>query len=256
MIMDATQKAYSSPKNIVRYTKYETLQKGELSILDKFKTKINNGKVLNIGIGGGRTTSHLVPMAKEYTGIDYSLPFIDHCQARFGNLPHVEIRYGDARDLNEFRDHDFDFIFFSFNGIDSVDFDEGKKILAELSRLLKPDGVLSFSFHNKGNLDQLYKFQLPRNPFKYFWEWQRWSKIRRFNGDKEQYRHLDWFIIKDGGEDFTADTLYIDPIFQLQCLKEVGFQTFYFHDAGTGELIDASNIQKSKTAWIYITALK
>lgn len=254
--MDINQKAYSSEKTVGEYKKHETLQKGEAAIFEKFNSKITNGAMLDIGIGGGRTTSHLVSIARSYVGIDFSQPFVDHCQAKFGYLNHVIIKYGDARDLNDLKDQSFDFIFFSFNGIDYVDFDDRKKILMELSRLLNTGGVLSFSFHNKGNLDRLYSFQPPRNPFKYFWEWQRMNKVRDINGAIETYKNKDWFIIKDGGEDFMADTLYIDPIFQQRCLEDVGFKSFYFHDAVSGVEMSDIAAQNSNTPWIYITAIK
>jgi ubiquinone/menaquinone biosynthesis C-methylase UbiE len=254
--MDINQLAYSSKEVVSKYTTHEALQKGEVSIFEKFKVKIKNGRVLDIGIGGGRTTAHLIPMSKEYVGVDFSTPFVEHCQAKFASLPNVTIQYGDARHLDSFSDHDFDFILFSYNGIDCVDFEGRKKILSECSRLVKQDGVLSFSFHNKGNLDKLYSFQYPRNPFKYPWEWRRMNKVSEINGSKEKYRSMDWFIIKDGCEDFTTDILYIDPLYQRTCLELMGFKTFYFHDALTGRELTADETKKSETPWIYITALK
>jgi SAM-dependent methyltransferase len=254
--MDINQQAYSSEKIVDKYAKHQYLQKGEVNIFDKFKEKIRNGKILDIGIGGGRTTSYLAPIAKEYVGVDFSQPFVDHCQAKYGHLPNVSIQYGDARDLHTLADSDFDFILFSFNGIDYVSFDDRTKILAEFSRLLKRDGALCFSFHNKGNLDMLYSFQFPRNPVKYLWEWRRMNKIKAVNGPRELYKSQEWFVIKDGGEDFTAETFYIDPLYQQKCLQKAGFNTFYLYDAVTGHELTQAEASNSETPWIYITALK
>lgn len=252
--MDNNKQAYSSQNVVEKYSKYNSLQKGEIKVFEKFKNKIIHGKVLDIGIGAGRTTNHLLSIVKEYIGVDFSQPFVDYCKTKFKDHSNLTIQYGDARQLDALQDHDFDFILFSFNGIDYVDFEGRKKILNEFSRLLKTDGVLCFSFHNKNNLDQLYSFQFPRNPFKYFSEWTRMKKILKINGKKENYKNKDWFIFKDGGENFTISTFYIDAFFQRECLRDLGFTTFYFHDAISGKQLNESDLSGSTTPWLYISA--
>ena len=39
--------------------------------------------LLDIGVGGGRTTQHLAPPAKRYVGVDYSAGMVALCQQRF-----------------------------------------------------------------------------------------------------------------------------------------------------------------------------
>ena len=254
--MDINQQAYSAKDVVEKYAHSGQLYKAEVDIFDRYKTKIGSGRVLDIGIGGGRTTAYLAPISQEYVGVDFSQPFVDHCKAKFASKKNVTIQYGDARDLNQLKSGDFDFILFSFNGIDYVDMDGRKKVLAEFSRLLKPGGVLCFSFHNTGNIDKLYSFQLPRNPLKYLWEWRRTQKLKEINGDKETFRNKDWFIIKDGGENFTADTFYIQPLYQQKCLEEIGFKSFEFYHAETGEVLSGPKLDSSEAPWIYLTAVK
>ncbi len=254
--MDNNQEAYTSTEIVEKYVKYDSLQKGEEKIFEKFRDKITSGKILDIGIGAGRTTAHLMSFSKEYVGVDFSQPFVDYCKTKYKNQSQVSIQFGDARKLDKLKDQDFDFILFSFNGIDYVDFEGRKKIMAEFSRLLNVGGVLSFSFHNKNNLDQLYSFQFPRNPFKYLKEWRRMNKVRTLNGNIENYKNKDWFIIKDGGDNFKVNTFYIDALFQQQCLQELGFKTFYFHDAVTGKKLSDFDLKISTTPWIYISTHK
>lgn len=254
--MDINQQAYSAKDVVEKYAHSGELYKAEVRVFDNFKNELGVGKVLDIGIGGGRTTAHLAPISREYVGVDFSQPFVDHCKAKFASQKNVTIRYGDARDLKELNSGDFDFILFSFNGIDYVDMDGRKKILSEFARLLKAGGVLCFSFHNTRNIDKLYSFQWPRNPFKYLWEWRRTQKLKDINGDKETYRNKDWFVIKDGGEDFTADTFYIEPLYQQKCLEDIGFRSFEFYDAETGESLSGTSLTGSEAPWIYITALR
>ena len=74
-------------------------------------------KMLDIGVGGGRTTLHFAPLVKEYVGIDYSQNMIKACQERFAQ---VSFQTADARSMGIFKDSTFDFILFSYNGIDYI----------------------------------------------------------------------------------------------------------------------------------------
>jgi ubiquinone/menaquinone biosynthesis C-methylase UbiE len=254
--MEVNQQAYSSADTVAEYAGHSGLQKGEMSIVQQFGSKISGGRVLDIGIGAGRTSEHLIPMAKEYIGLDFSKPFVEYCQKKFADKKNATIQYGDARNIDFLPDHSFDFVLFSFNGIDCVDYDGRQQILSEFSRLIKDDGILSYSFHNKGNIDKLYSFQLPRNPLKYIWEWQRMHQVKTINGDKEIYKSKDWFIIKDGCENFTTDIFYADPLYEMRSLQKVGFNTFFFHDSVSGQQLNISDVQKANGPWIYITAQK
>ena len=57
-------------------------------------------RILDLGVGAGRTTPYLLEISKNYIGIDFSPAMIAACQARY---PTVEFAVGDARDLSRFR---------------------------------------------------------------------------------------------------------------------------------------------------------
>jgi SAM-dependent methyltransferase len=103
------------------------------------------GSVLDIGIGAGRTTPLLSEMFGRYVGIDYSADLVAAAKSLH---PHADLRVMDARQLDF--GTAFDVVVFSFNGIDSVDFADRQRILAEMHRVLKPGGYLVFSTHNLG----------------------------------------------------------------------------------------------------------
>ncbi len=254
--MESNQQVFSSKEAVQRYAADAYLQKGERAILQDFAKKITGRKVLDIGIGAGRTIPYLAELAGDYTGVDYSAEFVEHCRARHAGDPKVKVQWADARDLSAFAPESFDFIFFSFNGLDCVGYDDRKKILREFDRILKKDGLLAYSFHNKGNLDLLYSFQFPRNPFKYLGEWRRMNKIHEINGAKETYKEKAWFIIRDGGENFTLNNYYADPLHEKRLLEELGFTQFRFYESLTGKELGIAEVQKSNTPWIYITAMK
>lgn len=103
------------------------------------------GRVLDIGVGGGRTTALLAGLASGYVGIDYTAEMVAIARR---NHPGQRFEHMDARDLSAFADQSFDLAVFSCNGIDSVDPPGRAAILCEVARVLAPGGLFVFStFH-------------------------------------------------------------------------------------------------------------
>jgi SAM-dependent methyltransferase len=112
-----------------------------------FEKYIRRGDaVLDLGVGGGRTTPWLSAMASHYVGVDYAQSMVAVCKRKF---PDLEFLHADACDLGAFADGSFDAVVFSFNGIDYISCDEARaRCLAETRRVLRPGGRLIFSSHN------------------------------------------------------------------------------------------------------------
>ena len=102
--------------------------------------------VLDLGVGGGRTTSLLRLVSSDYVGIDYTPELVDLCRRRH---PDADVRLGDARDLTTIPSGSRGLVVFSNNGIDAVDHDGREQVLAEVHRVLEPDGVFFYSTLNK-----------------------------------------------------------------------------------------------------------
>lgn len=101
--------------------------------------------VLDLGVGGGRTTAYLAPQAAHYVGIDYAEEMIRVCREKF---PEFEFLQADASDLSNFSSSSFDVVLMAFNGIDVLHNDARNRCLDECFRVLKPGGTLIFSTHN------------------------------------------------------------------------------------------------------------
>jgi SAM-dependent methyltransferase len=112
-----------------------------------FRTYIRPGMaVLDLGVGGGRTTPYLSRVAARYVGVDYSEAMIRACRTKFPDLNFV---LADASDLSMFEDASFDAVVFSFNGLDCVVPDEKRsRCIHECWRVLRPAGAFVFSSHN------------------------------------------------------------------------------------------------------------
>ena len=103
------------------------------------------GDVLDIGVGGGRTTGLLASSARSYVGVDLSSVMLDVARRRH---PDVDLRLGDAADLAGLPDAAYDLVVFSFNGLDALDHAGRGAALQAMARVARPDGRVLFSSLN------------------------------------------------------------------------------------------------------------
>lgn len=222
--MDKNLNTYNIGDVVQWYVRLDKLVDVEISVFDKYREKIAAGDLLDIGIGGGRTTRCLINMCKKYIGLDYSLNFVNSVRKQF---PNEDIRLMDARDLSSFGNNSFDFVNFSFNGLDYVDLEGRTRVLNEVYRVLKPDGVFFFSTHNKSHptfnkFPWLYKTNtlltniktaiklLPYIPKHY---------LRKI----EETINTDFAIINDSAHNFNLMTFYTTPEFLVRQLSKSHF---------------------------------
>jgi len=136
--------AYNAPATAAHYAALDYLTPCERILFDAYIPP--GSAVLDLGVGGGRTTAYLTQKARRYVGLDYAPAMIDACRAR---LPGIEFVVGDAADLSAFSPASFDAVVFAFNGIDYLLPDLARrKCLEHIRRILKPGAVLIFSSHN------------------------------------------------------------------------------------------------------------
>lgn len=145
--MDAVNRRTWSTREALRhYARAEGwLDAGEREAVLWAARRAADGPLLDIGVGGGRTTPLLRPLGRDYVAVDYTPALVAACRQRF---PGVDVRAMDARAL-DFPDGHFGLAVFSFNGIDSVDLQGRERVLAEVARVLRPGGLFVFSFLNR-----------------------------------------------------------------------------------------------------------
>jgi SAM-dependent methyltransferase len=141
---DDNFRAFSSPVVVELYANTSGLHPAEAYVFDRFVHQ--DASILDIGVGGGRTTPYLAAKASQYIGVDYIKAMIEACVARF---PQNKFRCADATRLTDFEDASFDLAVFSFNGIDAIPTREDRlRCFANVFRVLKPTGLFIFSSHN------------------------------------------------------------------------------------------------------------
>ncbi len=116
-----------------------------------FETYLQAGfAVLDLGVGGGRTTPYVSSVASNYIGVDYSEEMIRACRMKY---PTLRFEVADAADLSLFANEFFDAVVFSFNGMDNLVPDEKRQqCIRECFRVLKQGGTFIFSCHNPRSL--------------------------------------------------------------------------------------------------------
>ncbi len=248
------KKKYESKSVVSSYINMR-LQNPEVMILVKFREAIAGKHVLDIGCGSGRTTAILKNLSNGYVGIDYSLDMIESCRKRFEG---VRFLHGDVREMNEFKDEEFDYVIFSFNGLDSINHEDRLKGLREIYRVLKQDCLFVFSSHNRNHR---YAISRPEMEFstmpckqagnfiKYFK-----STCNRLKNKNHQVFEDQYAIINDVAHNYAMLTYYIDKINQLKQLENMGFETIEMYDT-LGNTLDI-NSDDADSAWIYYVARK
>ena len=124
---------YKDPDVVNYYKHLSGLKPVETALLLRFKDELRDQPVLDIGIGGGRTTAPLLEITRSYVGIDFSKEMVLAARQRF---PGAELLACDARDLSMFKDGQFAAVFFWGGGLDDIVADRSR-VLKEINRVLR-----------------------------------------------------------------------------------------------------------------------
>jgi ubiquinone/menaquinone biosynthesis C-methylase UbiE len=135
---------YNSPAIAAGYGRKEYITPCERLL---FSAYIKPGMaILDIGVGGGRTSHYLAGNASRYVGIDYAPEMVRICREKY---PQWEYLQASATDLSPFPNGAFDAVVLSYNILDDLIPDASRqRCLEECHRILRESGVLIFSSHN------------------------------------------------------------------------------------------------------------
>lgn len=222
--LDAANRAtYATDGSVGWYGAQSGLQQGEQRVLAQLGVDVAQVSLLDIGVGGGRTTSALEPVVASYVGLDYVPELVREAQQRF---PEVRIEQGDARAL-DFADGTFDVVLFSFNGMDGVSHDDRLRILAEVRRVLRPGGVFWFSAHNRG-WSRFHRLPWQGRPRLGRVTAKKSLEAWRARGNRRRLRPLeevtdDYAIVNDEAHGYGLLLYYVHPEAQVAQLRSAGF---------------------------------
>ncbi len=246
MTVNTNHKIWNSDRAVQIYATEDQLQKPERTIMNLLSPELPAYHMLDIGVGGGRTTLHFAPVVKKYLGIDYAENMVEACQERF---PDLSFQVGDVRALTALASDSFDCILFSFNGIDYVSHADRLKALKEIRRVGKNGGAFIFSTHNLGSISRLYRLHFYKSPKRMIYEIARLLLTYYFNGFRGPYRKKPHAVLNDGDRHFTLRTYYIQPSVQVEQLEKLGFKNIRLFGLDGTEVTDYS--QLNEDSWVY-----
>jgi len=236
------REAWNTPEMARIYGPLKNLTAPERKILDTIFPRLKDAKMLDIGVGGGRTTLHFAPLVKEYIGIDYSERMIKACQSRFPNLTFSVM---DVRDMLIPNDS-FDFILFSHSGLDCCE--EGREeALKEIHRVGNFNSTFIFSCHNLNGAESLFRARLSLNPMVMKNRILTANKFKREYGGRDFDAYPSTFL-NDGSHDGQLMLQYTHPAAQIRQLTELGFDDIRLFGEN-GEIIVDPDAAKDVTIY-------
>lgn len=247
------KRTYESEKVVKFYTTLEHLQKPEQTIFKILEDRLPYWKMLDVGVGGGRTTRHFAPLVAEYVGVDYAANMVKVCEEIFTpREDHISFQVADARYLDQFDDDYFDYILFSYNGIDNISHEDRLLALKEIRRTGKKGGFFAFSTHNLRNFHTAYRIRLYANLKKTAYQILSFFLLLILNGLPGKHQRKPFAIVNDGIHRFGLKMYYIKPEEQVKQLEKAGFENVRLFSVATGKEISLEEAKLSiDETWIY-----
>lgn len=235
------------------YQKANDLLGPEQAMIDRFKNQWKNWRVLDIGIGTGRTTRYFAPISKEYVGVDYAESMVQASAETYQHLgAQVKIQFGDVRSMPEFETGYFDFVMFSYNGLDSISHEERLQALAEMKRIGKKGGYLFFSSHNLQYIPNMYKIKYNNSPLYLAYRFYRLGKLIYHNGLPGKYKNMDYTVIRDDVHQFRMKHYYAKPQVIVEQLKGLGLKNIRVFSSKTADEINLDNLASAvQHPWLH-----
>lgn len=243
---------YNSLQVVNWYNGYTGLMPVEKHVFETYIAGRKCDKLLDVGIGAGRTTAYLVNYCEKYTGIDYSENLVQKAKLKYSDL---DLRCMNAADLSEFDNNRFDFVNFSFNGLDYATLNDRMKILSEIYRVLKPGAVFFFSTHNRN------AFNFNKAPW-FNRKNSLWINIktflkllpflpRHYSKKKHEVLNSDYAIINNCAHNYGLMTFHSTPELVKKQLESNYFCDVIFYN-WEGKITD----EKSTDEWLFIVCKK
>ena len=257
-IDDGNKRVYESEALAVRYAQQQPLQPPEETILEIVRRELAPKRMLDVGVGGGRTTQRFAPVVEEYVGIDYSPAMIAVCESRFRELPGVhKFVEADVRSMPMFEDERFDFVLFSYNGLDYVAGQTRKQALWEIGRVLRRGGYFALSSHNLRSLERRLVFSwsggLKAAAARLRWKLQ----FRQHNSGLPGLASVDRIEVNDGALDFRLRTYYQRAKSQVEELQDAGFRQIKVFRLSDGGLIESEQeLRENSEDWLYYLCVR
>ena len=179
---------------------------------------------------------------------------VERCQR---DLPAYEFIVGDASELGFAADNSYDFVLFSYNGIDHLELPDRQRAFAEMKRVLRPGGIMAFSSHNANFLPIDHRsLPLPAT-----WRPAGNGTVAEM-GDDVQLPQSDIALppsvhvgmVNDGLHSFRSSGIcYIRPDLQVEALSQLGLEEIACARNDSANYVDAGDplVATFDSPWVY-----
>ena len=246
----ANHASYTGADAVRHYPRLSHLHPAEEVLFRAYDADLRGRAVLDVGVGGGRTTGHLSSLAQEYVGLDYAPALAAATAARY---PGRRIEEGDVRDLSRFAEGSFDAVVFSFNGLDYIGHEDRAVALREMRRVLRDGGLLLLSSHNRDH-DRFHLLPWQGRPRparatirSSYAAWRARANRRRLR--PHEVIRPTWAVVNDDAHDYSMLTYYVGADESRNQLRAAGFA-----DIATFDLAGDAVERDDRAVWLYYTA--
>jgi SAM-dependent methyltransferase len=198
----------------------------ERAIFARIGDEVRGGRVLDLGVGTGRTLPFLRGLASRYVALGGPRDVVEECRRRH---PGADVRVGDARDLGIFEESGFDLVVFASSGLDRLPHVARLRALAAIRRVLAPGALFVFSTHNRSlprhGRRPAAREVGPRTPWGAVAGLVRGARLlwRRRRRRRYESHGPGYSILNDAAEDFARLTYFVSRAGQEEQLREAGF---------------------------------
>ena len=246
-------RTYSSERSARTYVGDRWLP-AEVAIFARYYAAHKQARILDLACGTGRLANVLAGTGRTYVGVDYSPAMV----AWFQKLhPQLEVIQADLRSFPDVIGESFDVIWLSFNGIDSIAYDQRDIVYRNVGSCLVPGGYFIFSTHNLGHLYALNRdLRLPDCCL----YCKAKSALRQHFNRARLKQHTatrdDFAIVNDRAQEFGLLNVYVDPTLELPRLELAGLKVLEIFDAQGGPVPLGTALSSLPSPWFHFVATR
>jgi SAM-dependent methyltransferase len=246
-------RTYSSERSARTYAGDRCLP-AEVAIFARYYASHKQARILDLACGTGRLANVLANTGRLYIGADYSPTMV----AWFRRLhPQLTITLADLRTFPSVIENCFDVIWLSFNGIDSISYDERDLVYQNVASRLIPGGYFIFSTHNLGFLGTVNRrLKFPDCSF----YCRAKSALRQYFNRIRLNRHTmsdaDFAVVNDRSQEFGLLNVYVNPDRELARLESAGLKILEILDAQGGSVPLGTTLSQLPSAWFHFVTTR
>lgn len=118
----------------------------ETVLFERHRSLFAGKRVLDLGVGSGRTTRPLLPLVADYLGVDRSEAMLAAARKSFPTAAFLDM---DVRAIADLGAERFDFVLGALAILSAFGHEERLGVIDAVCHVLAPGGVFAFSFHNR-----------------------------------------------------------------------------------------------------------